>query len=136
MVMLRATRVSATLVVALIVTGCVPDQHPKQPDPSQALVGTWLTESGFYVQYRDDGTYAVGSGVSSTDVERGTWSVDWGVVTHEAEADSPRCASAVGVYETTFRDEGTRVETTVVDDPCSPRRDDFSSMTQHSYPDS
>ena len=96
---------------------------------SDSLVGMWKTDlNGIYVEFRDDGTYqaTVSSGGTGR-VESGSWSVEGSVLTQTPTSDSPYCAGTVATYEVQVIDDGDRLETTVQDDPCQERLDDFGS---------
>jgi hypothetical protein len=119
-----AMRLLARLVVAIVlIGGCGTDES--EPELSEAIIGTWVSERGLSVTFNDDGTYNVG-----TDTEFGTWSVDGDVLTKVTDEDSRYCPGVVGTYETEVLDDGERLESTVVDDECPHRQADFLSLSR------
>ena len=124
-------RLLCVLVLAVaLLAGCGSDES--EPDLADTLTGaTWITEGDKYIVFRDAGDYGVGtvevsSDVSLADREWGTWSVDGNVLTKVPDAGSPVCAEVTSSYTIEVVDDGERLETTVQDDECEPRHEDFS----------
>lgn len=122
-------RFTVVLVAAVVLLGGCGTDEP-EPGLSESITGTWVSEKDLYVTFNDDGTYDVGTEVGAADREFGTWSVEGDVLTKVTDEDSRYCAGIVGVYETEVLDDGERLESTVVDDECAERVDDFLSLTR------
>lgn len=122
------------LVVAGVLTGCGTSLHDQ-------MVGTWVSEKGVYVAFNADGTYgkgflpeaALAPDASEAGIERGTWTVNDGVLTFvTSEPTSQYGCDDIGTYEVELTDTGDQVLVTLIDDTCLKRKTDFpSGLTRH-----
>jgi len=114
------------LVVLLLLASCGTGES--EPELSESVVGIWESPNGFFVEFREDGTYDVGAPVGTGNSEWGTWSAEGDVLTQVADDDSPLCARIPGIYEITVLDDGARLDATAQDDECDIRRQDFGNI--------
>ena len=132
----------AVVVLALLgaLGACGSDES--EPSLSETLTETtWVSGGGKFIEFRDDGAYGVSTeefeGVSESDREWGTWSVDGNVLSMTPDLESPFCAEVTGTYTMAVLDSGDRLDATVQDDPCEPRQEDFSlGLTRQADADS
>jgi hypothetical protein len=122
-------RTCALIVALLLLGGCGSDES--EPSLSESLTDTtWVSESDKIKEYRDDGTYGVSTSefddVSEANREWGTWSLDGNMLTVSPDTESPFCAEVTATYLVELVDDGNRLDVSVQDDPCEPRREDFS----------
>ncbi len=121
--------VLSIVMVLLLFAGC----GTSESELSESVVGVWETPNGFFVEFREDGTYDVGAPVGSGGSEWGTWSTEGAVLTQVADEDSPLCAGIPGIYEISVLDDGARLDATAQDDECDIRRQDFGNiLVRHS----
>ena len=73
--------VLSIVMVLLLFAGC----GTSEPELSESVVGVWETPNGFFVEFREDGTYDVGAPVGSGGSEWGTWSTEGAVLTQVAD---------------------------------------------------
>ena len=117
------------MAVAVLVAGCGSDD----PDPglSESIIGVWLSETGKYITFSSDGSHEVGTEAGTANTEFGTWSVEGEILTKVTDPESVFCEGIIGIYESEVLDDGERLESTVVEDECSVRVDDFATLTRH-----
>jgi len=131
----RLVGVAALLVLGLAIgTAFVAGGQGRGLSLSESILGTWVTAGDGYIEFRDDGSYDVGYIRSTGGIEWGTWSIDEKVLSMVPAVDSVFCAGTGGAYEIALVDDGNRLVTTLLDDECRSRREDFGSelgLTRH-----
>lgn len=131
--MRRSLAVLLIALMAAAVSSCSTDESQQDQ-----LVGMWKTNGwGTYVALNDDGTYGKGSTpvqaiAMDPFFERGTWTIEEGLLTFTASEDSKYCSGVIGAFEVEITDDGDEVLVTLIEDSCDERAEDFpSGLTRH-----
>lgn len=124
------------ITILVLLGGCGTGASEPESDPAESIIGTWTSQGGKYVTFRDDGTYDVGTEPANASTEFGTWSMEGDVLTKVTDPEASSCAGITATYEVELLDDGTQLESTVVDDECGVRVADFVLLTKHTDSDS
>ena len=119
------------LAILVLLGGCETGESESESDLAESIVGTWTSEKGKYVTFRDDGTYDVGDEPANASTEFGTWSMEGDVLTKVTDPEASNCAGITATYEVELLDDGTHIEPTVVDDECGVGVSDFVLVTKY-----
>ena len=100
------------------------------------LIGIWVSRvGGAYIQFNADGTFNVAStvdGLTSQGHDYGDFRLEGTALMLITDEESPFCAGQTGHYQVEISEEG-KIETTLVDDPCSDRSTSLRSGTLSPY---
>ncbi len=110
------------LLLAATATGCGSSAD------ADAYLGTWKSEGGMYMEFRDDGTFSKSrdaSTIKSSPWEYGTYTFDGDVLHLTTAQDSDHCRGADASYEAELSEDGTFIAHIVIEDPCPGRASDF-----------
>ena len=100
---------------------------PESDDPADAYVGTWISEGGKYMEFRDDGTFSKAesqSALKSNPFETGTFTFD-GEILRMTTSDSDYCTGFDAVYGAEPSEDCNFIAHTWIDDLCWVRANDF-----------
>ncbi len=149
--MKRLLSLIAVTSLLVVVSGCGSEAvDPMVPtsitEENRAIVGVWVTRSGYYNEYRADGTWGFGYRTRESLANPHTWGTytfDGDTFTTYVDTASEACvgrdpetqepAGMVGVYTVTFSEDGAEQFREVVNDPCSARAGETTrGLTRHS----
>lgn len=125
-------RIPATLVgpcLALTVLMSASAGCGSSGDADDAYLGTWRSQGGMYMEFRDDGTFGKSidgvSSIESNPWEYGTYTFDGETLRLTVAEDSAHCGGIDAVYRAEPSEDGSFIAHTVIDDTCSGRAADF-----------
>jgi hypothetical protein len=106
-------------------------------DANDAYLGTWTSQGGMYMEFRDDGTFGKSmegvSSIESNPWEYGTFTFDGEILRLNTAEDSLHCRGIDAEYKAERSEDGTFIAHTVIDDDCLGRVADFGNGIQR-YP--
>jgi hypothetical protein len=120
----KSILVVVSVIAVLGLSGC----GSSAGDPAEAYHGTWKTNEGWYLEFRDDGTFGFGGSVEriATDpLEWGTYTFDGEVLRLTTADDSTYCTGIEAAYEAVPTEDGTFIAQTAIEDECPSRRSDL-----------
>jgi hypothetical protein len=105
------------------------------PFPREALLGSWMLQSGYVVTFGDDGRWAIADPQTPDDpFDFGPFEFEAAtlVMTTDPAVTSGCSPGDTGSFRLSPPDPDGVIDSEVIQDPCSPRRNDFSAaLTPH-----